>query len=380
MLYQFNNIPNNTTNMVPSNITIPEIYKVRGYPWISYGSDNLYPSYVTELFNKSAINKRALLSKILGVFGGGLRTVDTNLESVLDVANPEESWNDVFEKLVTDYEIYGGFAVNVIWNKTGTKIHSFYHLAFENIRSGEMDAMGKVDEYFYCSSWKNFKKWTPIKYAAFNPEKSIECPSQVLYFFDYTPGNLYYPLPSYSGSLQDITIDVEVSNLHLSNLQNGLNPSLFVSFHNGMPDPAHQQEVYNALASSFATTANTGKFFLAFSDDKEHAPEVTPIESANDEYYVNLETRITTRILSGHGITSPLLMGLYHEGGSGLGSNKDEILVSYEHFKTTVLQPDIKALLKPMNKLVKYFGYETELYIEPLKMFDAGTNTIQSVE
>jgi len=382
MIFKFNNgvLEDNQTNIVP-NPTVPEIFKVRGYPWVSYGSTNLYPSFITELYNKSAMNKRALLSKILGVFGNGLRTLDPNQEFILENANPEESWNDVFEKIVTDYEIYGGFALNIIWNATGDKINSFYHLPFENIRSGEIDpATDKVENYYYCHAWANFRKYKPIKYHTFDPEYALECPSQVMYFFDYSPGNLYYPLPSYSGSLQDITIDVEVSNLHLSNLSNGLNPSLFVSFHNGIPDSAHQQEVYQSIASAFSGTMNTGKFFMTFSDDKDHAPEVTPIESSNDEYYVNLETRITSRILTGHGITSPLLMGLYHEGGSGLGSNKDEIVIAYEHFKNTVLTPDIKALLKPMNKLVKYFGYTTKLYIEPLKILNEDGTVDNSVE
>ena len=103
MIYQFNqNVQSNQTNIVP-NPTIPEVYKVRGYPWISYGSDNLYPSYITELFNKSAINKRALLSKILGVFGNGLKTTDPNMEYVLKSANEDgESWNDIFEKRIRD--------------------------------------------------------------------------------------------------------------------------------------------------------------------------------------------------------------------------------------------------------------------------------------
>jgi hypothetical protein len=69
-------------------------------------------------------------------------------------------------------------------------------------------------------------------------------------------------------------------------------------------------------------------------------------------------------------------MGLYHEGGGGLGSNKEEIQVAYETFKSTVLKPDIKALLKPMDMLMSYFGYNTKLYIEPLKIFPEGEDAI----
>jgi hypothetical protein len=369
MIYQFNANLHNQTNFVP-NPTVPLVAKTQNKPWISYGLDNVYPSYVTELYNKSAINKRALQSKILGVFGEGLKTADSSLEYVLNRANDNETWNDVFEKIVTDYEVYGGFALNIVWNATGERIHSFYHMPFEAIRSGDIDPQSdRVETYYYSSNWPKYKRFKPIAYQAFDPEKALDKPSQIMYFFDYAPGNIYYPLPSYSGSLQDITIDIEVSTLHLSNLANGLNPSLFVSFKNGIPDPAHQQQVYNTLASSFGGVSNTGRFFMAFSDSPESAPEVTPIQSANDNYYVNLETRVTTRILSGHGITSPLLLGLYHQGGGGLGSNRDEILVSYEHFKTTILNPDIRALLKPMDTLMFYHGYNTKLYIEPLKLF-----------
>lgn len=375
MIYKFDN---NQTNIVP-NPTVPVIFKTTGKTWVNFGTDNLYPSYITELFNKSAMNRRALQSKILGVFGEGLKTIDPNLESSLDWANPNESWNDVFEKLVTDYEIYGGFVCHVIWNAPGTRILEFYHLPFDSIRSGEINPeTDRVEEYFYCTDWPKYKKHKVITYPTFDPTKAKTNTGQVMYFFDYSPGNLYYPLPTYCGGLQDVTIDIEVANLHLSNLSNGLNPSLVINFHNGIPDPKHQQELYNAMSSSFAGTQNTGKFYMTFSDDREHAPEVIPIDSANDDYYVNLETRTTTRILSSHGITSPLLLGLYHEGSGGLGSNSQEIVMAYEHFSKTILGPDIRSILKPMNKLMKYMGYDTKLYIEPLKLFKYGVGVVDN--
>ena len=355
--------------MVPDP-TVPEVFKVRGYDWISFGSDNLYPQYITELYNKSAVNRTALISKSISVFGEGLRTTDPNLEYVLNRANDYEGWNEIFEKCVLDYEMYGGFALNVVWNKTGDNIHSFYHLPFEDVRSGDIEKDDRVCWYYYSSNWAKWKKHRPIAYHAFDPNYADEYPSQILYFMDYAPGNHYYPLPSYAGSCSDIQIDIEVSTLHLANLGNGLSPSLWINFTNGVPDPNMQQNLYNEVASAFSGVENTGKFFMTFSDSAETSPQVTPIESANDDYYVNLETRITSRILTGHRITSPLLLGLYHEGGGGLGSNKDEILVAYEHFKTTVIKPDTRAMLKAFNRLMFYYGYQTTLYVEPLKMFD----------
>ena len=363
MIYKFN------TNFVPAP-TVPNIFKVRGKKWISFGDDNLYPQYVTELYNKSAINRTAITSKALNVVGEGLECKVEDYNYVLNRANKYESWNEVFDKASLDYETYGGFALQIIWTKDAEKIHSFYHVPFGDVRAGEIDrAEDRSKFYYYSSDWKNYKKHKPIAYHTFDPEMAEEFPNQILYFYDYAPGSKYYPLPSYSGSCSDIEIDIQVSTLHLSNLENGLNPSLWINFKNGVPDPDMQQQLYQEMASAFSGVENVGKFFATFSDSAETSPDVTPIESANDDYYVNLETRITSRILTGHRITSPLLLGLYHEGGGGLGSNKDEIIVAHQHFTRTVIQPDQQVMLKAFNRIMHYYGYNTELKIQPLNLF-----------
>jgi hypothetical protein len=368
----------NQTSFVP-NPTVPIIYRVRGRKWMSFGSDNLFPSYITELYNKSAINRTAINSKVVCTFGEGLKTVVPELEYILSYANDDESFNDVFEKVCLDWQLYGSFALNIIWNATGDRIHSFHHLPFPSIRSGEIDPKtDKVEKYYYSSNWTQWRKWLPLEMQAFDINCAIEHPSQILYYNSYNPSSQYYSLPSWIGGASDITTDIEVSNFHLSNLANGLNPSLFISYVSGTPSIENQKQIYDQLTANFSGTSQTGRFFLSFSDSPDQAPTVTPINSANDQYYLALESRITSRIIAAHSISSPLLLGLYHEGGGGLGSNKDEIMVAYEHFKATVIEPDIKALLKPFDKIVKLMGYDTKLYVEPLKMFPEGKDEVDN--
>ena len=356
---------------------LPIFVERAGRKWISYGGDNLYPQFIAGLFQKSAMNRTCIISKVDGVFGQGLSTKDPEQNYLLKRANPKESWNDVFEKIVLDYVTFGGFAANIIWSNDGEEIAEIYHIDFSKVRSGiHIPETDKVEHYYYSSDWNNWKKNAPIQYAAYNPSKSLEQPNQLYYFFDYEPGSLFYPLPSYSGGLNDIQLDTEVSKWHLNNIANGLAPSLFISLANGVPDPEARQEIYDEITMAFRGSDNAGKAFIAFSDDKEHAPEITPIPAANSDYYVTLETRITSRILSAHRITSPLLLGLYHEGGSGFGSNADEIEVSYAHFVSTVVKPIQKVLLKCMNGLMDYKGYgNVELVIEPNKIIEAKEDT-----
>lgn len=358
-------------------VNLPSFIERAGNKWISYGDDNLFPQFVAGLYNKSAINRTAIISKLDGVLGQGLKTQDPEKNYLLKRANANESWNDVFERVALDYLTFGGFAVQVVWSNDGESIAEFYHMDFTKVRSGIwVPGIEKPEHYYYSSDWGMIRKHRAIEYVAFDPAKSISHPSQIIYFFDYEPGHLFYPLPSYCGGLNDIQIDVEISKFHLSNIANGMFPGLFISLNNGIPDPESRQDVYDELTMAFRGSENAGKAFIAFSQDKEHAPEVTPIQSANDTYYTTLESRITSRILSAHRITSPLLLGLYHEGGTGLGSNKDEIMVSYEHFLSTVIKPVQKQMLKFFDTIMYYKGNtDVELYIEPNKLIEANENT-----
>ena len=355
--------------------TLPKVFEVRGHSWVNYGNDNLYPNLqITPLYNASAMNRSCITSKHIYTVGEGLLTKNPDMEYILKRANEIEGWNDIFTKVALDYIIYGGFALNIIWNELGDKIVNMYHVDFNTVRSGHIDKeTDRVEFYYYSADWAKYKKdiYKPKAYKSFSPAQADLYPNQILYFFDHNPGNIFYPTCSYSGSLTDISLDVSIASFHYYNLQNGLSPSLFISMNNGIPSPEERQDIYAELASSFSGVEGAGKFFLAFSQDKEHATEVTPIESANDDYYLLLENRITSRILTGHRITSPLLLGIKDNGGSSLSNNKDEILVASNHFNATVIKPMQKVLLKVFDRLVSYYGYpDTELYIKPLNLFD----------
>ena len=369
--------------------TLPKVYEVKGQAWVNFGANNLYPNnLVTPLYNGSAMNRSCIVSKHIATIGEGLRCKNPDLDYVLKRANALESWNDIFDRAALDYIIYGGFAINVIWSRDGETITDMYNMDFNDIRSGHIDYdTDRVEWYYYSADWSKYKKdaYRPKGFKAFDPARAGEYPNQILYFFKHNPGQKYYPLPQYSGSLTDIQLDVSISSFHYWNLMNGLNPSMVVQFHNGIPSPEERQDIYQEIASNFSGVDGTGKFFLAFADSKETNMEVTPLDGANDDYYITLESRITSRILTGHRITSPLLLGIKDLGSNGFTNNKDEILVAYTHFISTVIQPEQATMLKVFDKLLNYYGYDTELYIEPKKLFDedgekVGPEAVDSIE
>ena len=344
-------------------IETPEIKEVRGKEYMFYGKKNLFPEALIKLYDTSAIHHTCIQAIKDGIFGEGIENVGGEY-----VNTKGETIDDIFEKIDLDYTLYQGFALNVIWNKGGDRIAEIYHLPFSNVRSGiPNEEDDKVEQYFHSGDWSKLTKYPFTAYKAFDiTETKGDNASQIYYVNEYTPGNNVYPLPAYVGALQDIELDARVSKFHNSNIENGLAPSLFLQFNNGMPTPEEQRTIYNDVNKTFSGEENAGRFFLNFSDGADRGLTVTPIESANDDYYITLEQRITSRILTAHRITSPMLLGI--STGSGFSSNADEIKVSYAHFESTVCAPKRKKILTCYGYILKLAGFNVSLTVQPKRI------------
>ena len=348
-------------------INLPTFKEVRGKDWVSYGDKNLFPLKLVELLNTSAIHGTAVNAKLDATIGEGI------IEIGDVIVNPKgETLNDIYEKIALDYIIFGGYSLNVIWNRAGDKIVELYHLPFANVRSGKLNEDDEVTQYYYSADWKNVRKYIPIEYKAYSmTENKGDDASQIFYHYDYSPSSDIYPLPSYMGAVNDIELDSRISKFHNANISNGMSPSLMINLPNGEPSPEEMREIHRDLNESFSGENNAGRVFLTFSDGPESAPQVTPIQSANDSYYVILEERISSRILTAHRITSPLLIGI--RDGGGLGNNSEEIETAYTHFMSSVIQPIQKSINKSLNKITRAMGIEGTIEVKPSKL-DFGQN------
>jgi capsid portal protein len=277
-----------------------------------------------------------------------------------------ETLNDIFAKCATDDRIFGAYSLNVIWSNDATRIAEIYHIPTSKIRSGNFDDMDNVKEYFFSSDWTDIRKYKPISKKAFDMEENKgDDASQIYYIKSYNPETDYYGLPDYISALNDIELDARIARFHNANISNGLSPSLAIIFKNGVPTNDEKEEIYRDIEGAYSGEYNAGKFFLLFSEPGTE-PEIKPIESANDTYYTQLEERVTSRILTSHRITSPLLLGI--RSGGGLGSNKDELITAYTHFFSTVCEPIQKRLVKEFNFVTTLMGYAFDLEIEQSKL------------
>lgn len=339
-------------------VELPKISESRGKDWMSYGARNQFPAELIELYQTSAMHATCIHAISDATKGQGLALVGgehVNLDG--------ETLDEVFAKITLDYVIFGGYSVNLIWNKESTRISEIYHIPFSKVRSGKENEDGDVTHYYYSKDWSNTRKYVPKEFKKFSPtDNKKDNASQIYYVYDYQPGQDFYPLPSYMGAISDVDLDARISRFHSQNLKNGLNPSMFIQFRSGIPTPDERQTIYNEVNASFSGEANAGKAFMSFSRPGEEM-EITPIEGSGSEYYTTLEERITSRILTSHRVTSPLLLGI--KDASGFSNNADEIKVAYQHFLATTIKPKQEKLTNSLEFVLKFYGLTVDLKVIP---------------
>ena len=352
-----------------SSETSPVVQEVRGREYIEYGTENwknLYPQFLIDLYYTSSTHA-AIVNTTSEMIAGEDIIVEENdnleqfvkLKKFLANANGKESLHEVLKKVSLDFKLQGGFGLHLIYNRAKTEIVEIYHVPCERIRAGKPNAMGVVDTYYISADWSNTRTNRPMPIAAFN-SKDRTNPSQLLYTGLYSPNMDIYHTPDYLAANNWALVDSRVSEFHLNNISNGFSGSYMISFANGIPTQEERMQIERSLADKFTGASNSGKFVLTFSDDKTRTPEITPISVSNaDKQYLALQELLVQNILTGHRVTSPMLMGI--KSDTGLGSNVDEMNAAFEIYLNTVIVPYQKHILKTLSKIFDINGINIPL-------------------
>lgn len=345
---------------------------------VYYGQDNKFPELLIDLYHKSSVHATAVNAKHQAVIGQGLTGLD---ESILDFANSDgETWNDIYNKVALDRVVYGGYALEIIWSNDRTKIAEVYHIDFSYARAKKMDDRGNIPGYYVYRDWGKTRGIVPHKdnlpyIPKFSRVDRTE-PSQIIYFRPYTTGLDYYPLPDYMGALKTIELDTEVDNFHVNNLKNGLAPSLAITTFTDANEE-ERGEIERQLRDAYSGTDNAGSLMYMDVADREQMPEITPIpQNGADGYYNVVNDMVTQKILTGHRITSPMLVGIKTEGQLG---GRAELLDAYSHFLTTVIYPMQSDILKTFEMIFKVNGIDTTLGVQQIKLFADGEEEMDVV-
>ena len=367
----------NIININLETSTAPIVQEVRGRDWIEYGTDdwrNLYPQFLIDLYYSSSISAAIINATAEMIAGENLIIEDDDdrnmearikLQNFMNRANGNESLHEVLKKVAFDFKLQGAFALNIVWSKDRTQIAEIYHVGVEKIRCARPDEFGKTKGYYISADWSNTRQNKPKYVPAFNINDRTSA-NQIMYAGLYSPNMNSYYTPDYVSCNNWALIDSRVSEFHLNNISAGFSGSFMINFANGVPTQEERMQIEQSLSDKFTGQNNAGKFVLTFSDDNTRTPQIQAISPSDlDKQYIALQELLTQNILSGHRVTSPMLMGIKND--TGLGSNVDELNSASNFYLNTVVKPFQDQIVKQLRKIFQVNNMDMPVNFVQLK-------------
>ena len=355
---------NDLTVVNLSNYASPEIIETSNKEWVSFGADNAYFSYLIQRYEGSPTNNAIINSISLMIYGRGLDALNSNKKPEQYAQMISLFKTDMVRKVSHDLKLLGQCAMQVIYSKDRKTIARVDHIAVENLRAEKCNDKGEIEAYYYSDNWSKVK----------NVDSTLRIPSfgfskeniEILYVKPYRAGYKYYSSPDYAGCLEWCETEQLVSNFHLNNTMNSFSPNTLIQFNNGTPNAEERQMLENRITEKFTGTSGA-KFVLSFNDNPEAAATVDTLAISDAHNTYNFVSEEATRkIMVGHRVTSPMLMGIGTQGTS-LGSNADELKTASLLFDNTVISPFQTLLIDAFDTILAYNQISLKLYFKTLQ-------------
>jgi len=347
--------------------TTPAVVEDNRKQWVAYGEDNNYFQYLIDRYNGSATNNAIINGMTELIYGRGLYATDASRKPDEYAMMKSLFSRTCMRKITFDLKAMGQAAMQVIYNKDKTKIVQVEHFPIETLRMEKMNDDGEVTGYYYSKDWTKIRKkgFEPIRIPAFGYGEKGEG-LEIYCIKPYRSGFYYYSPVDYQGGLPYAELEEEVANYHINNIKNGLSPSMLINFNNGVPTEEERELIERRIIQKFSGSSNSGKFILAFNDNKEMAASIEPVQLSDaSEQYQFLADESMRKLMVAHRVTSPMLMGI--KDNTGLGNNADELKTASLLFHNTVVRPIQELVLDAIDDILAVNGASLNVYFKTLQ-------------
>ena len=349
------------------------------YGIMNWGSDNLYPYKLINLYNTSVTHKACCDFSTNAIVGEG---IDWEIMQVKngDIPNPNYSmgWNEFIRALAFDFNLYSAFAFQVIRNRDA-KTYSFFPQPMETVRVEEADEDGVINNAYICKDWSATGKYPPVKIPMFGFQKDREIPMGVPHLFYHrqiNPVNFYYGLPIYSSCINAIQAEAQYQTFDLKNIVNGFTPVGCLTLPEVETDEERNAIIKN-ITSMFSGAENSNALMITFRNSVEDkGVEFVPFtqKSQSADLYANANERTINRIMAGWKIPSKALIG-YPADNTGFSDSGAYMESAYALYNVNVANNARREILDVINQLFQMNNVDVEIILKPLryKIDDAQT-------
>ena len=360
-----------------STYTSPKIIEDKRNDFVGYGEDNNYYQYLIDQYQGSPTNNAIINGVSEMIYGKGLNATNSDKKSNEYAEMMTLFKKDDIKKICSDFYLLGQATLQVYYNVDRSKIVKVEHFPIQTLRAEKADRKGDIKAYYYFHDWSQYTNRDKLtRIPAFG--KSDNSAIEILCIKPYKAGYFYYTPVTYQGALPYCELEAEVANYHINNIQNGMAPSMLINFNNGTPDDEQRELIERRIYDKFSGSSNAGKFILAFNDNPESAATIDPVQlsDAHNQYQF-LSDESTRKIMVGHRVVSPLLLGI--KDNTGLGNNADELKQASILFDNMVIRVQQEYITDALDKILAFNDISLNLYfqtLQPLEFTDLNNNLV----
>ena len=343
---------------VDNKMILPVERFVSGKDLVEWGNRNSYPDYLLDLYNNVPTLRSIINGNIDFIAGDdvSILPLTDNLPNG-QMNNRGDNIREQIKDIAKDYEIYGGFALQIIRNLIGM-VAEVYYIDMRYLRTNKE---GNV--FYYCEDWSKSGKKDVIVYPAYMPnlnwdtlddEQRNRNASSILYVKNVH--TQVYPAPLYAASIKACEIERLIDDFHINSLQNQFVSSAIINFNNGDPGDEMKKEIEDAINEKFAGAANGGRIMLSFNKNKESATDIVEFEVKDfGERYKALSEHSRQQIFTAFR-ANPNLFGIPTEGN---GFANEQYAESFKLYNRTQIQPVQRLIADTYDKIYATKGVLT---------------------
>ena len=356
-----------------TNIVSPVEKVLAGRDMVEWGTRNAYPDYLLDLYNNVPTLRSIINGNIDYVAGDDVTIMPLQEEFTNQEMNMRgDTIREQVKDIAKDFEIYGGFALQVIRNLAG-EVAEVYYIDMRYLRTNK-----EGDVFYYSEKWGKSSRTDMVVYPAFLPkiewdklsdEERNRHASSIL--FVKNVHTQVYPAPLYAASVKACEIERLIDEFHLSDINNHFVSSAIINFNNGDPGQEIKSEIERGFNEKFCGASNGGRVAFSWNPNKESATDIVEFKMEDfGERYKALSQHSRTQIFTSFRAI-PLLFGLTSEANTGFST--EEFEQSFKLYNRTQIQPVQRMICDAYDKI---YGQRGVLTIRP---FSLGGDTEDNV-
>lgn len=324
-----------------------KILPVLGRTYITNGNKNINFKAYSDAYDDSPTNQSIINAFINYIYGEGL----INISTISEIDLKQFISKSDTKLICTDYKIYGGFSVTIIWdsNDADKKPLKIEYIPIYKLAVNYNQESMEINGYWFSWDWAQQYRYRPVLYPKFAGEYVGE--DLEILVVKRPHAEPFFPIPDYLSGIPWAKVEAELANAGKSHFKNAMSDITLINYNSGkMATSELAKEEADKVRKKVVGTDNESIVIVSFNEDAESAvvvDRISPPEINQQNVFYSEEAE--RKIIVAHSAPPILFAGI--NSGSGFSSNADEIETATNALYRRHINPIREVILDGLSEI-----------------------------